>query len=208
MKVRSYLVAFCLAALPGLCPAADIEPTAHQDLQKVALKLGVVLEDLTVTEPGPGLPVSEPADSLTAFPLQAQRVADAYNIGGYWVPGTELCVQGDTLRTKEPVRITEPVTEGGDCHEMVDNVEVCFSEPVERERLIFVGHLSSPIERTYSFCKVPLVDAACFEMGTRTAREILTFDVKWVTYGADEAKTVWRTESRRIASCPKSVEAK
>lgn len=71
------------------------------------------------------------------------------------IPGTDVCIDGDQLRTKEPLSITQIVTDNSKCY-MIDRGDrerrFCPSDS-RSEVMLYEGHLSSPVTSSVNICR-------------------------------------------------------
>jgi hypothetical protein len=93
---------------------------------------------------------------------------------GFNVPGNQICVEGDRLRTKKRITITETITDISKCYsrDHGDDEKVSCPPEARAKTVVFDDHPSSPV--TYSFNICLLYDKSnCFwqEPGDGPERE-------------------------------------
>jgi hypothetical protein len=79
---------------------------------------------------------------------------DRYMIQGQSIAGTELCIAGDQLRTKQSFLISQIVTDYSKCRIRKrgdEEVEICQPD-AKSEVVVFDGHLTSPISYGVNVC--------------------------------------------------------
>lgn len=86
--------------------------------------------------------------SIDSYSLQAGNIRRN-------VPGPDVCVDGDQLRIKEPLPITQIVTDNSKCYMIMKGgdreVRFCPSES-RSEAILYEGHLSSPLTYSVNVC--------------------------------------------------------
>jgi hypothetical protein len=94
---------------------------------------------------------------------------------GINVPGNQICIDGDLLRTKERITITQTITDISKCYsrDHGDDEKMICPPEARTKTVVFDGHLSSPV--TYSFNICLLYDKSnCFwqDPGDGPEREV------------------------------------
>jgi hypothetical protein len=79
---------------------------------------------------------------------------DHYLLDGKSIPATNLCVDGDRLRTRVPITMTQLKTDHSQCRVIQrgdETKEIC--PPQSRsEEVVFEGHVSAPLSYTVNTC--------------------------------------------------------
>jgi hypothetical protein len=80
---------------------------------------------------------------------------DQYVIQGINIPGTELCVAGDQLRSNGPMTITQIKTDHSKCRIKTfgdEEKEIC-PPAAKTEVVVFSGYLSTPVAYSINVCR-------------------------------------------------------
>jgi hypothetical protein len=128
------------------------------------------------------MPIPEP-------PIHRYRVygtyftqVDHYVIQDRSIPGTELCIAGDQLRTIEPITLTEINTDYSKCRVRTRRDrewDICPPEATS-ETVVFRGYLSSPLTYTVNTCRqYDKSHCTIVRRGTEKEREVCRVDFKY-----------------------------
>jgi hypothetical protein len=101
-------------------------------------------------------PIPEPPPHLYRYRFSASYFVkvDHYVLEGMNIPGTELCIAGDQLRTRGAITITQLMTDRSKCRVRTrgdEEKEICPPE-AKSEVVAFQGILSSPINYRVNTC--------------------------------------------------------
>ena len=97
---------------------------------------------------------------------------DHYVLEGMNIPGTDLCIAGDQLRTKGPITITQVKTDHSKCRVRTrgdEEKEICPPE-ARSEVVFFQGQLNSPLSYSVNTCR-EYDKSHCHVRGLGTDRE-------------------------------------
>lgn len=132
------------------------------------------------------------------------------------VPGTDVCIDGDQLRTKQPITLIEWITDYSKCIviEFSDTDEEYCPSSAETEVVVFKGHLVSPLIYSEEVCieyyeEEPIFDedgvgkTLCTKWETRTRRHPLQYTVRHIkSMGEVGDEEVYVEENRVILFVP------
>ena len=79
---------------------------------------------------------------------------DSYILEGVHVPATNLCIDGEHLRTNQPITITEWVTDRSLCRirSRGDNEKEICPPAATKSVIRYAGHLRSPLSYSHNVC--------------------------------------------------------
>jgi hypothetical protein len=102
---------------------------------------------------------------------------------GIPVPGTQVCIEGDQLRAKEPLKLTDVKTDWGTCKidRISDETELLICpDSAHTTKVLFDGYLSSPITYGVNTC-LEYDSSHCYlkNPGTFSQLEICRVDFKY-----------------------------
>ena len=107
---------------------------------------------------------------------------DHYVLEGMNIPGTDLCVAGDQLRTKGPITITQVKTDHSKCRVRTrgdEEKEICPPE-ARSEVVFFQGQLTSPLSYSVNTCReYDKSHCRVRGLGTDREREFCKVDFKY-----------------------------
>lgn len=161
----------------------------------------------TVPAPEPDRPLTE-ALVKSWFPSFDDESTDYLDVDDYHlpvpgspppgmeipIPGTDVCIDGDQLRTKRALTITQTETDWSQCEILElgeDEVEYC-PPSADTELLIFKGYLVSPLTYREEVCIewAPIEDCGesdcpgsideCLKWKTRTRRHPLQYTIRHI----------------------------
>ena len=100
---------------------------------------------------------------------------DSYILEGVHVRGTNLCIDGEQLRTREPITIADWVTDRSLCRNITrgdEQKEIC--PPAATKSVIrYAGHLRTPLSHSHNVCLLyDNSNCRIFRGGTDKEREI------------------------------------
>ena len=107
---------------------------------------------------------------------------DHYELEGMHIPGTELCIAGDRLRTKRPMTFAQRKTDYSKCRIKTradTEIEICPPEATT-EAVIFSGYLTSPLAYHINTCReYDTSHCRILRGGTDKEREYCKVDFKY-----------------------------
>jgi hypothetical protein len=117
---------------------------------------------------------------------------DHYVLEGMNIPGTDLCVAGDQVRTKGPMTITQVKTDHSKCRVTGrgdEEKEIC-PPSARSEVVVFVGYLTSPLTYNVNTCR-EYDTSHCRVRGLGTDRELEYCKVDFKYQGVWAADTIF-----------------
>ena len=107
---------------------------------------------------------------------------DHYVLEGMNIPGTDLCIAGDQMRTKGPMTLTQVNTDYSKCRIRTRGDrewEICPPE-ARSEVVVFKGHLTSPLSYSVNTCReYDKSHCRVRGLGTDREREYCKVDYKY-----------------------------
>jgi hypothetical protein len=146
-------------------------------------------------------PIPEPPQHLYRYRFSGSYhvQVDHYVLNGMNIPGTELCLAGDQLRTRGEIIITQLETDRSKCRIRTrgdEENEICPPES-KREVIAFQGVLSSPVNYHVNKClEYDSSNCRIIRAGTDREREFCKIDFKY--------EGVWEAGTKFEHKCTKS----
>lgn len=146
-------------------------------------------------------PIPEPPEYRYRLYNGYYPEVDHYVLQGMNIPGTDLCIAGDQLRTRAPVTITQVKTDYSKCRIRTRaDREIEFCPPEARSEVIVpLGFLASPLSYTVNTCR-EYDKSHCRVLGRGTDREREYCRVNFKYEGVWDAGTIFEYRCVNSAS--------
>jgi hypothetical protein len=159
-------------------------------------KFSIPKEDSSDSRKAPRI-TKEPSNMLLEIPAPAIQAAgfqssfddgaihpevDYYNLDGINIPGTDVCIEGDQIRTKERLTFTRTITDLSRCRIVDsggDGERVVCPPQAETKVVTFQGYLSSPLTYRVNFCLLYDKSNCSWRQSGDSEREVCLVNFKY-----------------------------
>jgi hypothetical protein len=112
-------------------------------------------------------------DGLVFLDMDHYALHGTHSTMAISVPGSDVCIEGDQLRSKEPMQFTDMTTDWSSCRwDLIaeDLEKVHCPDSAHKTKMLFDGYLRSPISYNVNVC-LEYDNSNCYLKGLGTARE-------------------------------------